>query len=92
MNSLPNLLHCDDLVGVALNPRGTISRALAELQAQGGPELDILGLADQVQVSADCLQRLNQGQLGAVDLVDLERLCCILGRSPNDLLGYESDI
>ena len=88
----PNVLYGDDLSGVALNPRGTISRALAELRVQGGPDLEISDLAYQVEVSADRLQRLNRGQLGAVDLPDLDRLCRILGRSPNDLLGYEPDV
>ena len=92
MRRVPDVLHWGDSVRMVLNPRGTISRVLAELQANGGPELGISGLAGQVEVSSEWLHRLDQGQLGAADLANLERLCRILGRSPNDLLGYESDI
>ncbi len=74
-----------------LNTRGTISKALAELQAEGGPNLDLHRLAEQAGVSVGSLSRLDQGCVDAVDLEELERLCHILGRSPNDLLGYEAD-
>jgi DNA-binding Xre family transcriptional regulator len=61
------------------------------ISVEGGPDLDIPTLADQAQVSEECLQELDAGSLGAIDLKDLESLCSILGRSPNDLLGYEAD-
>ncbi len=74
-----------------LNTRGTINRALAQLLAEGGPDLDIPALAEQAGVSVEWLHQLNQGQLGSANLGDLERVCYILGRSPNDVLGYEAD-
>jgi DNA-binding Xre family transcriptional regulator len=80
-----------DLVTVVLNLRGTISKALAELQAEGGPDLDIPTLAEEVEVSVEWLCQLDQARLGPINLEDLERLCRILGRSPNDILGYEAD-
>jgi DNA-binding Xre family transcriptional regulator len=85
------LVRYSDLVTVVLNPRRTISKALAELRAEGGPDLDIPALAEQTGVPAEWLYQLDQARPGPVDLEDLERLCCILGRSPNDLLGYEAD-
>ena len=77
---------------MVLNPDGVISKALAELRAEGGPNLDICALATQVQVPVEWLFQLDKGQLGPVSLEELERLCRILGRSPNDLLGYEPDL
>ncbi len=74
-----------------LNSRGTINRALAQLLAEGGPDLDIPSLAEQAGVSAEWLHQLDQGQLDSANLGDLERVCRILGRSPNDVLGYEAD-
>ena len=76
---------------MVLNPDGTISRALAELRAEGGPDLDICALATQVRVPVEWIYRLDKGQIGPINLAELERLCRILGRSPNDLLGYEPD-
>jgi DNA-binding Xre family transcriptional regulator len=73
------------------NPRSSISKALAELRAGGGPDLDIPALAEQAKVSVEWLFQLDEGTLGPINLEELERLCCILGRSPNDLLGYETD-
>ncbi len=35
------------------DPRGTISKALDEFKAEGGPDLDISALADQAYVSVD---------------------------------------
>jgi DNA-binding Xre family transcriptional regulator len=84
-------LH-SDAASFGLNPRGTISKALGELKAEGGPDLDIPALADQVEVPTDWLYRFERGQIDALDLTALEQLCCILGRSPNDLLGYEADL
>jgi DNA-binding Xre family transcriptional regulator len=75
-----------------LQLQGTISRALADLEAAGGPGLDIPALAEQVDVPAGRLYQLDQGQLGFLQLAELERLCRILGRSPNDILGYEADL
>jgi DNA-binding Xre family transcriptional regulator len=86
---------CDvhsDAASFVLNPRGTISKALGELKAAGGPELDIPALADQAEVPKDWLYRFERGQTDALNLMALEQLCCILGRSPNDLLGYEADL
>ena len=77
---------------MVLNPNGAISKALTELQAEGGPGLDICALATQARVPVDWLRQLDEGQLGPVSLAELERLCRILGRSPNDLLGYEPDL
>jgi DNA-binding Xre family transcriptional regulator len=75
-----------------LDPQGSIKRALVEIGARGGPELDIEDLAEEAQVPADILVRLDQGRPVQVGVEELERLCRILGRSPNDLLGYESDL
>jgi DNA-binding Xre family transcriptional regulator len=77
---------------MVLNPHGTISMALAELRVEGGPDLGIPALAEQADVSIERLYRLDAGQLGPIALDELERLCRILGRSPNDLLGYEADV
>lgn len=76
---------------MVLHPKGAISKALAELRAAGGPDLDIPALANEVEVPVERLCWLDQGQLDVVDLDELERLCRILGRTPNDLLGYEPD-
>jgi DNA-binding Xre family transcriptional regulator len=76
---------------MVFNPRGTIRKALAQLRAEGGPDLDFVTLAKEVELPVEWLYRLDQGQPGRVNLSDLERLCRILGRSPNDLLGYEAD-
>lgn len=76
---------------MVLNTRGAISRALAQLRAEGGPDLDLPALAEEAGVSAEWLYQLEQGQLDRANLDDLERLCRILGRSPNDILGYEAD-
>ncbi len=73
------------------NTRGTISKALAQLRAEGGPGLDIPALAKEAGVPVEWLYQLEQGQPGRADMNDLERLCRILGRSPNDILGYEAD-
>ena len=81
-----------DTASFGLNPRGTISKALGELNAEGGPDLDIPALADQVEVPADWLYQFEHGQIDVLDLMALDQLCCILGRSPNDLLGYEADL
>jgi DNA-binding Xre family transcriptional regulator len=75
-----------------LNPHGTISRALAEIRADGGPDLDLCGLSEEAKVPRERLVQLDTGRLSALDLAELERLCRILGRSPNDLLGYEPDM
>jgi len=77
---------------MVLKPRSTISKALTELRAEGGPELDIPTLAEQAGVPAEWLYQLDQGQLSPIGLQNLEYLCRILGRSPNDLLGYEADV
>jgi DNA-binding Xre family transcriptional regulator len=77
---------------MVLNPQGTISKALIELRTGGGPDLEISGLAEQAGVPLEWLIQLDQGQLGPIGLQGLERLCRILGRSPNDLLGYEADL
>jgi DNA-binding Xre family transcriptional regulator len=74
-----------------LQPRGTISKALREIHAEGGPGLDYASLADQAGVPEGWLRQLDRGGLNASVLQHLERLCWILGRSPNDLLGYEAD-
>jgi DNA-binding Xre family transcriptional regulator len=71
---------------------GTVSRALAELQVEGGPALDLPALAWQAGVPEEWLDQLDHGQLSSIGLQHLERLCRILGRSPNDLLGYEVDL
>jgi DNA-binding Xre family transcriptional regulator len=76
---------------MVLMPCRTISEALAAISAEGGPHLDIPALAEQAEVSVVRLHQLDQGHLDAIDLSDLDRLCQILGRSPNDLLGYEAD-
>jgi DNA-binding Xre family transcriptional regulator len=73
-------------------PDGTVSKALADLQTEGGPELDLPTLAEQAGVPVEWLDQLDQGQLSPIGLQHLERLCRILGRSPNDLLGYEADV
>jgi DNA-binding Xre family transcriptional regulator len=77
---------------VVLDPQGAISRALEEILALGGPELNLMALAEETKVPVQRLQRFDTGCLGAVDIDQLERLCRILGRSPNDLLGYEADL
>ncbi len=74
-----------------LNTRGTINRALAQLLAEGGPDLDLPALAEQAGVPVEWLHQLDQGQIDSANLGDLERVCRILGRSPNDVLGYEAD-
>jgi DNA-binding Xre family transcriptional regulator len=74
-----------------LKPCRTISEALAAISAEGGPDLDIPALAEQAEVSVARLHQLDQGYLDAIDFPALGRLCHILGRSPNDLLGYEAD-
>jgi DNA-binding Xre family transcriptional regulator len=74
-----------------LNTRGAISKALAQLLAEGGPDLDLPALAEQAGVPVEWLHQLDQGRLDEANLVDLERVCRILGRSPNDVLGYEAD-
>lgn len=76
---------------MVLKPRGTITKALTELKADGGPDLDISALAEQTGVPTEWLYELDQGRLSPLGLKNLERLCRILGRSPNDLLGYEPD-
>jgi len=76
---------------MVLHLQGTISKALAELRAEGGPDLDISALANQAEVPVGWLDQLDRGQLDVIDLGGLERLCRILGRTPNDLLGYEPD-
>jgi DNA-binding Xre family transcriptional regulator len=76
---------------MVLKPSRTISGALAAISAGGGPQLDIPALAEQAEVSVARLSQLDQGYLDAIDLPELDRLCQILGRSPNDLLGYEAD-
>ncbi len=75
-----------------LQLQGTISRALADLEAEGGPRLDIPALAEEVEVPTGRLYQLDRGQLDFLHLAELERLCRILGRSPNDILGYEADL
>ena len=70
----------------------TISRALTELRSEGGPELDLQALAEQAQIPVERICQLDMGQPGLINIAELERLCCILGRSPNDLLGYEPDL
>jgi DNA-binding Xre family transcriptional regulator len=77
---------------VVLKPRRTISDALAAVRSEGGPDLDIAALAEQAKVRVECLYRLDEGRLCTIDLQELDRLCRILGRSPNDLLGYEADV
>jgi DNA-binding Xre family transcriptional regulator len=77
---------------VLLDPRGAISHALEEILALGGPEMDLMALAEETRVPVQRLQWFDAGCLGAVDIDQLERLCRILGRSPNDLLGYEADL
>ncbi len=76
---------------MVLNPKETISKALAELRAEGGPDLTIPRLAQEAQVSAEWLYQLERGDMDTMRLADLERLCRILGRTPNDMLGYEPD-
>ena len=76
---------------MVLNPRGTIGKALAELRVTGGPDLDIPTLAREAKIAVEWLYQLDQGRLGPISLEELERLCRILGRSPNDILGYEPD-
>jgi DNA-binding Xre family transcriptional regulator len=79
------------MVSRIFDPRGTIDRVLSQIQAEGGPDLDLSALAQEAGVSIEWLYDLDQGQLGLVHLGELERICRILGRSPNDLLGYEAD-
>jgi DNA-binding Xre family transcriptional regulator len=74
-----------------LDPRGMIDKALAQLLAEGGPDLDIPALAEQAGVPVEWLYQLDQGQLDRANLGNLDRVCRILGRSPNDVLGYEAD-
>ena len=74
-----------------LEPSGTVSRALTQISAQGGPDLDIPALSEEAELSAEWLYRLDWGDLDVVELGHLARLCRILGRSPNDILGYEAD-
>ena len=74
-----------------LRPSRTISEALKAISVDGGPNLDILALAEQAEISVVRLHQLDQGRLDAIGLPELDRLCQILGRSPNDLLGYEAD-
>ncbi len=74
-----------------LETRGAVSRALDQIDRQGGPDLDIPALAEEAELSAEWLYRLDWGALEVVELGHLARLCCILGRSPNDILGYEVD-
>jgi DNA-binding Xre family transcriptional regulator len=76
---------------MVLKPRRTISKALSQLLEEGGPDLDLTALAEQAGVPLRWLEQLDQGQLSPMALQHLERLCRILGRSPNDLLGYEAD-
>jgi DNA-binding Xre family transcriptional regulator len=92
MSLAPNSTHHSSPAAIVLDPRGVISKALAELTVEGGPDLDIQALAEQAAVSVEWLYELDGGQLGPVDLAELERLCRILGRSPNGLLGYEADV
>ena len=77
---------------MVLKPRSTISKALTELRAEGGPELSIPALAEQAGIPVEWLYQLDQGRLSPIGLEHLECLCRILGRSPNDLLGYEADV
>ena len=79
------------MVNKVLESRGTIGRVLAQIQADGGPDLDIPALAQEAGVSIEWLYGVDRGQLGFVHLGELERICRILGRSPNDILGYETD-
>jgi len=74
-----------------LEPSGAVSRALTQISVQGGPDLDIPALAEEAELSAEWVYRLDWGDLEVVELSHLARLCCILGRSPNDILGYEAD-
>jgi DNA-binding Xre family transcriptional regulator len=76
---------------MVFKPNRAVSKALADLRTEGGPELDLPTLADQAGVRVEWLDQLDQGQLSPIGLQHLERLCRILGRSPNDLLGYEAD-
>ncbi len=73
------------------SPRGAISKALTEIRADGGPDLDMATLAAEAGVSLEWIRQLDEGQLSPIGLEHLERLCRVLGRSPNDLLGYEAD-
>jgi DNA-binding Xre family transcriptional regulator len=73
------------------SPRGAISTALDAIRADGGPDLDMPTLAAETRVSLQWIRQLDEGQLSPIGLQQLERLCRVLGRSPNDLLGYEAD-
>ncbi len=73
------------------SPRGAISKALDAIRAGGGPDLDMPTLAAEAGVLLEWIQQLDEGNLSPIGLEHLERLCRILGRSPNDLLGYEAD-
>jgi DNA-binding Xre family transcriptional regulator len=75
-----------------LDTRGKISQALAQIRTQGGPDLDIPALAAEARVPAEWLWQLDQGEPIQIEILDLARLCCVLGHSPNDLLGYEPDL
>lgn len=77
---------------VVLEPQGSISRALKQTRVAGGPDLDIPDLAEQADVTVEWLYKLDAGRLSQVDLAALEKVCRILGRSPNDILGYEPDL
>jgi DNA-binding Xre family transcriptional regulator len=77
---------------MVLNSCGTISKALAEIRAEGGPDLDIPALAEEAGVPVEWLYQLNRGRPSSINLEDLDRVCRILGRSPNDILGYEADV
>ncbi|GIK37368.1 MAG: helix-turn-helix domain-containing protein [Anaerolineae bacterium] len=74
-----------------INPRGTISQALANLKAKEGVSLSIRALAEQLDLSKDLLYRLDNGQVQRVDLLDIDRICLALKITPNDLLGFKSD-
>ena len=42
-----------------LEPSGAVSRALTQISVQGGPDLDILALAQEAQLSAEWVYRLD---------------------------------
>jgi DNA-binding Xre family transcriptional regulator len=75
-----------------LDTRGRISRALVQIRTQGGPDLDIQALAAEAKVPVERLWQLDQGEPIQIEILELARLCCVLGHSPNDLLGYEPDL
>ncbi|MCQ3980414.1 MAG: hypothetical protein DPW09_43950 [Anaerolineae bacterium] len=49
-----------------INPRGTISQALANLKAKEGVSLSIRALAEQLDLSKDLLYRLDNKSNGLI--------------------------